>query len=201
MKPAKCSLFVGGTKKSAMLNTITTHEEELSATTATLPGHTAAINIWLVDDNRQIRSALMDLLATCEGVRCTGSFPSPNAVLSALASKAGPDVILLDIQMGEANGLDAIRPIKALSRSTQVLMFTSCFDSESKKRALTNGASDFLLKHFTVERIIASIQQASKNPAPHLKCTRPPKTNPALQLPRPRHWLKHCLDLIHFRWN
>lgn len=129
----------------------------------------APINIWLVDDNQNIRSALMQLLGTCKNLHCTGSFPSPNAVLSALASKAGPDVILLDIQMGEANGLDAIRPIKALSRSTQVLMFTTCFDSESKKRAFTNGASDFLLKNFSLKRIVDSIQRASQNPAPHLK--------------------------------
>ena len=174
--------------------------------TQDLSASPAPINIWLVDDNQSIRSVVMDLLGTCEGVRCTGSFSSPNAVLSALASKAGPDVILLDIQMGEANGLDAIRPIKALSRSTQVLMFTTCFDSESKKRAFTNGASDFLLKNFSLARIVDSIQHASKNPAPHLKYLPRPnssgqKMNPALQPSRPRYWLKHCLDLIHFRWN
>src|SRR5450756_436388 len=98
------------------------------------------INIWLVDDNRTLRSTLMEILQTCEGLHCTATFHSPNALLSALASKAGPDVILLDIQMGEANGLDAIRPIKALSRSTQVLMLTTFLDTDQKKKALTEGA-------------------------------------------------------------
>ncbi len=149
----------------------------------------------------------MEVLGRFEGVQCTGAYPSPNAVLSALASKTGPDVILLDIQMGEASGLDAIRPIKALSRTTQVLMFTTCFDMESKRRALMNGASGFLLKHFPIEKILDSIQQAIRNPAPHLKSLRrqnwvanpEPPSGVSGRQHRPLLWLKHCLNKIHVR--
>lgn len=180
--------------------------EDLSASTASSANAEAPINIWLVDDNKSIRSVVMDMLGTCEGFRCTGSYSSPNAVLSALASKTGPDVILLDIQMGEANGLDAIRPIKALSRSTQVLMFTTCFDSESKKRAFTNGASDFLLKTSSLESILDSIQRASKHPAPHLKRSRSNPSSSASALkpsstcrPHPHSsWIEQCLNrMLH----
>lgn len=170
----------------------------------------APINIWLVDDNKNIRRTMMELLNACEGIQCQVAFHSPNAVLSTLASKPGPDVILLDIQMGEACGLDAIRPIKALSRSTQVLMFTSCTDGESKRRALTSGATGFLLKQFPLERIIDGIHKARQNPAPHLK--QMPKTGPppasvtfptTEALPAKRDpqnpafgWLRHCLSYI-----
>lgn len=169
-----------------------------------LPSSPAALNVWLVDDNKGVRSALKELLGLCKNVRCTSEFHSPNAVLSALASRPGPDAILLDIQMGEANGLDAIRPIKALSRQTQVVMFTTCFDSESKQRALTNGATDFLLKGSTFEKIIATLERAAKNPAPHLKSTRT-KTQPksvvssassSSRSPRRLLWLNQCLDLF-----
>lgn len=189
-----------------MNNTISPGEDLLANPAPSSADAPAPINIWLVDDNQRIRSAVMDLLGTCEGVRCTGSFHSPNAVLSALASKTGPDVILLDIQMGEANGLDAIRPIKSLSRSTQVLMFTTCFDSESKKRAFTNGASDFLLKTSPLENILDSIQRASKNPAPHLKRSRSKgATSKSVSKPgsacRPRKqssWIAQCLNrMLH----
>jgi DNA-binding NarL/FixJ family response regulator len=171
-----------------------------------LPSSPAALNVWLVDDNKGVRSALKELLGLCKNVRCTSEFHSPNAVLSALASRPGPDAILLDIQMGEANGLDAIRPIKALSRSTQVLMFTTCFDSESKKRAFTNGASDFLLKNFPLERILDCIQRASENPAPHLKRSRAKglpsasAVKPAANCrPRkPSSWIEQCLNrMLH----
>jgi DNA-binding NarL/FixJ family response regulator len=166
----------------------------------------AAINVWLVDDNKSIRSALKDLLGLCAGVRCSAEFHSPNAVLSALASRPGPDAILLDIQMGEANGLDAIRPIKALSRQTQVVMFTTCFDHASKQRALTNGAADFLLKSASFEKIIATLESAAKNPAPHLKSssTSRPKSkvlsaNSSDRSPRRLLWLDNCLDLLTIR--
>ena len=168
---------------------------------------TATISVWLVDDNKGVRSALKDVLSRCGGLRCTAEFHSPNAVLSALASRPGPDAILLDIQMGEANGLDAIRPIKALARHTQVVMFTTCFDPESKQRALTNGASDFLLKNTPFEKIAASLEHAAKNPAPHLKSTSPSARskskvlpgNPASRSPRRLLWLDNCLGLLSIR--
>lgn len=193
-----------------MLNTTDSQNPEIA-------GAQSPIRIWLVDDNRHIRSTMMELLNGCEGLQCKAAFPSPNAVLSALASKTGPDVILLDIQMGEACGLDAIRPIKALSRSTQVLMFTTLFDGESKKRAMSSGASGFLLKHFSLEQILDSIHHASQNPAPHLKrqqkrelAARPGK--PASPQPGPvkqaaygqqgrLHWLWQCLNFLHLRRN
>ena len=168
-----------------------------------LPSSPAALNVWLVDDNKGVRSALKELLGLCKEVRCSAEFHSPNAVLSALASRPGPDAILLDIQMGEASGLDAIRPIKALSRQTQVVMFTTCFDPESKQRALTNGATDFLLKSSTFEKIVATLEHAAKNPAPHLKSMRPKSAahsaSSASRSPRRLLWLDQCLDLFSIR--
>jgi DNA-binding NarL/FixJ family response regulator len=168
---------------------------------------TATLNIWLVDDNKGIRNALKDVLGRFSGVRCTAEFHSPNAVLSALASRPGPDAILLDIEMGEANGLDAIRPIKALARQTQVVMFTTCFDPESKQRALSNGATDFLLKSTPFEKIVSTLENAAKNPAPHLKAPSPSARSkskvlpghPASHSPRRLLWLDNCLDLLSVR--
>ena len=185
------------------------------------------INLWVVDDNRRIRDTLMELFERCQGIHCTASFHSPNALLSALASKVGPDVILLDMNLGEHNGIDAIRPIKSLSPATQVLMFTTFFDAECKTRALTSGASAFLLKSFPLEKIIDSIREARCKPVPHLKKRPKPVATPlaanggtdlqsaalpaapAVSTPREaapprRHhlaWIKNCLDLIRAARN
>jgi DNA-binding NarL/FixJ family response regulator len=186
-------------------NTISSGGES-PAVTAPEAGHPSApINIWVVDDNQGLRRTLMEILGQCEGLNCTASFHSPNAVLSALASQAGPDVVLLDIHMGAANGLDAIRPIKALSRSTQVLMFTTFFDTEVKNRALNAGASGFLLKSFPLDRILDSIQEASRNPVPHLKRGRGQnraaclvqETKPSFRPQRRLPWFRQCLNLLH----
>ena len=119
----------------------------------------ASINVWLVDDDDGYRMLLAELLATQQGIECPRQFDSPDAALSALASQTGPDVLLLDIHMRDRNGLDAIRPIKSLARSTRVLMLTTFYDGSSHSRALEEGASGFLLKTCAVHRLVEDIRK------------------------------------------
>jgi DNA-binding NarL/FixJ family response regulator len=132
------------------------------------PARTAApaVRVWLVDDNEGIRTMVAELLGLMGGIDCARHFSSPDEVLSALASKPGPDVILLDVQMGDRNGLDAVRPIKSLTRSTRVLMFTTSNNEAWRERALHEGASDYLLKSDAMERVAARIRNAADDPAP-----------------------------------
>lgn len=116
-----------------------------------------AVTVWLVDDNDRLRNLVADMLNGVSGIQCVRHFASPTALLSTLASKTGPDVILLDVQMGNENGLDAVRPIKSLARSTRVLMFTTCFDPESRERALNDGASDYLIKSDSLKKLAECI--------------------------------------------
>jgi len=207
-----------------MTNKTATEQWELSSRTGTNGGEAqvSPIRLWLVDDNDRMRATLAELLGRCDGIECTAAFSSPNALLSALASKIGPDVILLDIQMGDQNGLDAIRPIKSLSRSTRVLMLTTFFDDHAHSRAMADGASGFLLKRYPVEEILNSIRQAWKQPSPHPKRTRsgrpafcttqesngnsearkevmsapPANTKPAQYSRKRSLWVEHCLELL-----
>jgi len=205
-----------------MLNNVISPSNEATEPVGNAATSAAPINLWLVDDNHRMRATLAEILGRCDGINCTAAFASPNHVLSALASKVGPDVILLDVHMGELNGLDAIRPIKSLSRSTQVLMLTTFFDNDSRNRALSDGASGFLLKSFPIETIVDSIREARRKPAPHAKrrCAQnthlagpvetgtrveisgatPPRREPAsigAEGSRKRLlWVKHCLDMI-----
>ena len=117
------------------------------------------IKVWLVDDNDDHRTLLAELLAKHGGIACQRNFRSPDAAVSALASKAGPDALLLDIEMGHQNGLDAIAPIKTLARSTRVLMLTTLYDSNHHSRALEEGASGFLLKRYGLDRIVEQIRK------------------------------------------
>ena len=117
------------------------------------------IKVWLVDDDDSYRALLAELLEQRAGIQCQRNFRSPDAAVSALASKAGPDVLLLDIHMGGENGLDAIGPIKTLARSTRVLMLTTFYDSNHHSRALEEGASGFLLKGNGLDQIVEQIRK------------------------------------------
>lgn len=124
----------------------------------TRPTAEIKVNVWLVDDNDRLRTLVGELLDREGGIQCTRQFSGPDELLSTLASKPGPDVILLDVQMGERNGLDAVRPIKSLTPATRVLMFTTCFDPEWRERALSDGASDYLLKSYELKKVAARIR-------------------------------------------
>lgn len=115
--------------------------------------------VWLVDDNERFRSLLVELLNE-EGFDCEREFSNPDEALAALARETPPDIILLDIQMGEYNGLDAVRPFKSAARDTHVLMLTTFAPREARERAFREGASDFLLKSWTLDEIAAHMRQA-----------------------------------------
>lgn len=127
-----------------------------------------AVRVWLVDDNEELRKMVAELLGRFGDIECSRHFSSPDALLSTLASKPGPDVILLDVQMGERSGLDAVRPIKSLTPSTRVLMFTTANNRAWRERALGEGASDYLLKSSAMEHIVERIRTPSQDPAPGL---------------------------------
>lgn len=126
----------------------------------------STVRVWLVDDNDQLRTLIAEVLGHQTGIECARHFSSPDALLSELASKPGPDVILLDVQMGDRNGLDAVRPIKSLTRSTRVLMFTTCNNPEWRQRALNDGASDYLLKSYAMDQVAARIRCPANDPGP-----------------------------------
>ncbi len=118
------------------------------------------VRIWLVDDNNGFRGLLASLLNAEVGFECLKQFSSPDAALDALAGEEAPDIILLDIEMGEHNGLDAIRPIKAVAPRTHVLMLTTFAGPEARARAFREGASDFMLKSWPFAEMVQRMRQA-----------------------------------------
>ena len=141
----------------------------IAVTAGPTESFTPTVRVWLVDDNDEIRTLVAELLSLQTGIECARHFSSPDALLSALASKPGPDVILLDVQMGDRNGLDAVRPIKSLARATRVLMFTTCNDQAWRERALDEGASDYLLKSDNMEKVAARIRCPATDPASNVR--------------------------------
>lgn len=66
-----------------------------------------------------------------------------------IARKDKPELALLDINMPEMNGLEALRQIKNVSPSTRVIMITVSDDADTKEKAKVLGADEFINKPFT----------------------------------------------------
>ena len=113
--------------------------------------------VLLADDYRGLLDAWRRLLeSSCDIV---GSVATGRAVLGALP-ELEPDVIVLDIDMPDMNGLDACRQIKQLAPRTAVILVTAADDTDVRQASIAAGASAFVLKYSAAEELEPAIQRA-----------------------------------------
>lgn len=68
-------------------------------------------------------------------------------------SQQGADIVFLDIELGDGNGIDLLKHIKQKNEFTKVIMVSSLCTSENVKAAMNNGASGFLMKPYTISKL------------------------------------------------
>jgi DNA-binding NarL/FixJ family response regulator len=117
------------------------------------------INILLAEDDTLLRRSLAELLQLEPDFRLVGQVSS-GALAVAEAERARPDVVLMDIQMPQMDGIEATRRIKAARPETEVVILTKFGDDENVFAAIKAGAIGYLLKDAGLEEIRASIRAA-----------------------------------------
>jgi DNA-binding response OmpR family regulator len=96
--------------------------------------------------------------------------------LAALQELPPPDVILLDVQMPEMTGIEALPHIKKLAPATAVLMLSTFFDYTWRQQALAAGARGYYRKDEPAAHLKAAIRAAHINPPPAPVPIPPPVT-------------------------
>jgi len=81
-------------------------------------------------------------------------------------SKEEPDIVLMDIDLPDINGIEGVRTVKNVFEKIQVLMFTVFEDDEKIFAAIRAGASGYLLKKTPPGEIISAVQQLYEGGAP-----------------------------------
>ncbi|MCE1243634.1 nitrogen regulation protein NR(I) [Oryzomicrobium sp.] len=115
--------------------------------------------VWIVDDDRSIRWVLEKALAR-ESIAFR-SFASANEVLAELDRGCEPPQVLLsDIRMPGASGLDLLTRIKSAWPGLPVIIMTAYSDLESAVAAFQGGAFEYLPKPFDVDQAIELIRRA-----------------------------------------
>lgn len=112
-----------------------------------------------MDDEQLIRAGFRLILESEPDFEVVGEAANGREAVD-LTRKLDPDVVLMDIQMPEMNGLDATRQIAALDRkeTSRVLVLTTFEVDEYVYEALRAGASGFLLKRTPPADLIAGIR-------------------------------------------
>ncbi|WP_416421997.1 nitrogen regulation protein NR(I) [Pseudomonas sp. App30] len=116
--------------------------------------------VWIVDDDRSIRWVLEKALQQ-EGMT-TQSFDSADGVMSRLARQQ-PDVIISDIRMPGASGLDLLARIRESHPRLPVIIMTAHSDLDSAVASYQGGAFEYLPKPFDVDEAVALVKRANQH--------------------------------------
>jgi DNA-binding NarL/FixJ family response regulator len=114
------------------------------------------IRVAIVDDETELRQSIADYLNHAGGFRCVQAYASAEEALRGLPVER-PDVVLMDIKMAGMSGIECVERLKAALPELQVLMLTVYDDSEQIFRALTAGASGYLLKRMPPAKLLEAI--------------------------------------------
>ncbi|MFI6270469.1 response regulator [Micromonospora zamorensis] len=120
------------------------------------------ITVLVVDDQVLIRAGLAALISAAPGLEVVGQAANGQEAV-ALAATTHPDVILMDIRMPGLDGVRATERILAASGTPPRILILTTFDlDEYVYAALRGGASGFLLKETTPQRLLAAIQTVAE---------------------------------------
>lgn len=117
----------------------------------------APIQVFLIDDHRSILWGLERLIESgTPAMKVVGSATSHTEALKLL-DQAAPDVIVLDLDLGKENGLDAIPKLIAAGSKAKVLVLTGLRDKSVHDKAMLAGARGVVEKEASAQTILTAI--------------------------------------------
>jgi len=120
------------------------------------------IQIILADDHKITRDGLKSLLESQKNMTVVGEAENGRKAVR-LALKLQPDVIVMDINMPELNGIEATRQIKTELPETKIIALSMYSDKRYVVGMLKAGVSGYLLKNCAFDELVAAISAVVKN--------------------------------------
>ncbi len=119
------------------------------------------IRIVIVDDHAVVRQGLRYLLEQQPDMEVVGEGKDGAQGVAIVASLL-PDVVLLDLLMPRMDGISAVREMKRLTPSTQIIMLTSYYEDDQIFGAIKAGALSYLLKDASPEELVEAVHAAAR---------------------------------------
>lgn len=115
-----------------------------------------AVNILLADDHRMVREGIRCLLENVSEFNVVGEAADGYECIS-LVNKTKPNIVLLDIDMPDMNGIDTLRIIKEQKMICKVIMLTRHNEIDYLMKALEIGCDGYILKESSFETLLKAI--------------------------------------------
>ena len=119
------------------------------------------ISVSIVEDLPEIRSSLERLVKEQQGMLLFSVSSNAEEAMPELI-RTQPSIVIMDINMPGMNGIDCIRLVKDNCPATQFMIFTIYENDEKIFDALAAGASGYILKKTSSEKIIEAIKELYK---------------------------------------
>jgi len=116
------------------------------------------IRIMIVDDHAVIRAGLRMLIEQDQAMTVVAMAGTPAEALTLAASEK-PDIIVLDLILGEEDGLDFLPELTKVSSNSRVLVLTGVQTPESHRTAIRRGAMGIVLKQQAAELLLKAIKK------------------------------------------
>ncbi len=118
------------------------------------------IDILLVDDHEVVRRGVAELVGGQPDMRVVGDVGTRTEAVEA-AARLCPDLAIVDLRLGEDDGIDVCREVLEVSERTSVLILTSFADDPALLRAAGAGATGYILKQVRGTELLSSIRRAA----------------------------------------
>jgi two-component system, NarL family, nitrate/nitrite response regulator NarL len=123
-----------------------------------LPQQDRPIRILMIDDHAVLRTGLRMIIENHAGMMVVGEAENRSESLAAIANEA-PDIILLDLDLGDENGLDLLPELIAAVPDARIILLTGLRDPQEQRRAILLGAMGLVSKQKAADTLIQAIKK------------------------------------------
>ena len=119
-----------------------------------------SIRVIIIDDHPVVRYGVRHVLETDPAILVVGELECVRGIAEKLADMR-PDVVLLDLELGDVCGVEALRILRDASPDVRVIVYTTHDDEDSIIEAAELGIDGYLLKGSPKEEIIGAVRSVS----------------------------------------
>jgi DNA-binding NarL/FixJ family response regulator len=123
-----------------------------------------SINVLVVDDHAVVRAGLVSIISSDPSIKVVGEAEDGIEAVEKAVSLC-PDVVMMDVNMPRANGLEALVAMKEKLPDIKVLIITVSDNEEDLFSAIRYGAQGYILKNSSIDQLLEAVKKTAAGEA------------------------------------